>query len=373
MQSKKMSLFGKLLIAAAIIAAGAFAAVYFLRSVAQVAVVTHDKAVNAVPGRVDVIAEYATDLKSEVSGRVIKSTTEIGDAVKEGDVLVQIDTGDLDLEIEHSINDMESLKKRVSLGSTSQVELDNAKDLLKNYTRLHEKGNLPTADLERQERAVKAIEQRIALEDVSNQQSIEGFENLIKSKKRLREKMTIISPMNGTISKVFAHKGDLIGAAFPIATIVSPTRIVEAKISEENFAGIKIGQQATVRLTGYDTQYEAKVSKILPTADPDTQRYVVHLDVKIEPQLLVPGITGEVSIVIDERNAQTVVPRRALQGNYVYVVNGGRIELRQIEKGYVALNKVEILKGLKEGDLVIVEEIDSFHDGERVRTETVKF
>ena len=68
----------------------------------------------------------------------------------------------------------------------------------------------------------------------------------------------------------------------------------------------------------------ATVTQILPTADPATQRYVVHLQVDIDPEKLVPGITGEVVIDVGEHDKTLLVPRRALYGRSLLVVNNGR-------------------------------------------------
>jgi len=126
---------------------------------------------------------------------------------------------------------------------------------------------------------------------------------------------------------------------------------------------------------GYENQiYDAKTVKILPTAEAETQRYIVHLDVDVrgKTDLLVPGLTGEVSIVVGERDAQALVPRRAVFGSGVYVVQDGRVKRRKVELGYVSLNIVEVTKGLQPGELVIVEDIDKYRENDRVTAEVVK-
>jgi membrane fusion protein (multidrug efflux system) len=68
-----------------------------------------------------------------------------------------------------------------------------------------------------------------------------------------------------------------------------------------------------------------------------------------------------------------IVPRRAvLDGVYVYVVEDGRAVVRPLELGFVDYNFAEVKSGLKAGDLVIVEELEKFHDGQRVRAEATK-
>lgn len=361
----------------ALIGAGAvvilvFAISFFLRPTARVARVTAGLAQSLVPGSVTVQAEYQMELKSEISGRVIKSELDPGQEITPGTLLVQIDPGDLELEIEQTQNDYETAKKRIAVGSAIKLELESAKESLDNFERLTKAGNYAVAELEKQRRMVKQIEQRLALEEVKNTQELATFENTLKVKKRQLEKMTIVAPFAGKVSKVFAREGDLISGGAPIAILIASSRTVEAKISEENFSNIKLGQKASVRFLGYgDWQYEATVTKILPTADPETQRYIVHLEVKIEPEKLIPGITGEVSIIVGERQSKANIPRRALFGDSVYVVENGRVRLRKLELGYVSLTMVEVLKGLKAGDLVIVDQLDHFRDGDRVRADIV--
>ncbi|MEO7599002.1 MAG: efflux RND transporter periplasmic adaptor subunit [Opitutus sp.] len=343
-----------------------------LKPTAKVAAVTKGLAQSLVPGSVTVQAEYQMELKSEISGRVIKSELDPGQTIKAGSVLVEIDSGDLKLEIEQIQNDYESAKKKVAVGSAIKLELESANESLANFERLTKTGNYPVAELEKQRRLVKQIDQRLALEGVTNSQQLATLENTLKVKRRQLEKMTIVAQFDGVVSKVFARPGDLISTGAPIAIIIATNRTVEAKISEENFSNIELGQKASVRFLGYgDWQYAATVTKILPTADPETQRYIVHLDVKIEPQKLIPGITGEVSIIVGERMSPANIPRRALFGSSVYVVEKGKVRLRTIELGYVSLTKVEVLKGLKAGDLVIVDQLDQFRNGESVRTSVV--
>lgn len=363
----------KLLIGAAVIVVLGFVLFGLLKPAAHVTDVVSGPAVKAVPGSVTVQAEFAMELKSEIGGRIVKSELDMGGKVSAGTILAQIDTGDLELDIEKTQSDYEAAKNRIAVGSAIQLDLDSARENLENFERLTKNGNYPPAELEKQRRLVKQIEQRLALENVANKQLIDGYENTIKVQHRQHGKMTITAPFEGVVSAVFARPGDLIGSNAAIATLISTSRTVEAKISQEDFADIKLGQKATVRFLGRENDtYQAEVVQILPTAEADTQRYLVHLDVKCPAEVLVPGLTGEVNIIVGERPAKALIPRRALFGNNVYAVVNGRVQLRKVEVGYVSMNIAEITKGLATGDQVIVEELDKFRDGDRVSPELAK-
>ncbi len=347
--------------------------VYLTRPVAQVVLVKRSRAVDAKPGSVTVRAEYEMDLRSEVGGRLIRSELDPGKLVHQDDFLVQIDPGDLKLEIARIESEYEATKQRIGIGSQIALELASARETLANFERLTKAGSYPEAELVKQRRLVEQIRLRFEQEQLANRQAVEVDENTLQVKRRQLEKMTITAPFDGVVSDVLVRPGDLIGGNTIIAHVISLSRTVEAKISEEAFAGIRLGQKASVRFLTYgENTYTAKVIKILPTADPATQRYIVHLQVDIPPERLVPGITGEVVIDVGEHDQTLIVPRRAVAGSILYAVVNGRVELRKVKLGYVSLNEVEILSGVKEGESVIVEQLDRFQPGDRVRTEIEK-
>lgn len=363
--------FVRLALAAAVIAAIAWGVAFALRPIALVMPASKGKAVRTVPGTVEVKAEFAVELKSEVGGRVSASNLEIGKHVHKNDVLVQIDTGDVDLDIERIKNEITAAKRKVELGSTLRPEVLNARDTLDALERQTKAGAYPVAEFEKQRRLYQQLEQRMELDEVNNRLALENFENSLRSKEREKTKMTIAAPSDGVVTAVIARIGDLIGSNSPIANIISVGCTVEAKLSEEKFAAIRLGQKATVRFLTYGAdQYNAEVSKILPAADPTTQRYTLFLNIFLpEGRTLLPGLTGEVGIIIAERANAIIIPRRALVGEYVYVVAGGQVEQRKVVKGYEGLNVIEILSGLQAGEQVIVEQLERFRDHERVRTQ----
>jgi RND family efflux transporter MFP subunit len=369
MPNKNSVFRSKLLIALFVLLVGVIAWLYYDRPVAKVVRVVHGKAVDAVPGSVAVDAEYQMELKSELGGRIVKTALDDGKHFTAGEFLVQLDTGDLELQLEKTESDYEALKKRIDVGSQVQLQLDTARAGFANAERLHKRGQISDNDFENQRRAVEAIEQQLKLEQVGNQNQRENYENAIKTLQRQIEKMKVTAPFDGVVSQVLARPGDLISGGAPIAILIATSRTVRANISEENFAGIRIGQKASVRFLTYGNQlYDATVSKILPTADPATQRYVVFLTVDLPVERLVPGLTGEATIVVGEHDNALIIPRRALSYGTLYVVKNGRVQLRSVSVGYFGLNEAEITKGVEEGDEVIVEELDRFHDGDRVRT-----
>ncbi len=349
------------------------------RTVARVAVVTKGKATNAVPGSVIVREEYNQPLVCEVAGRVMSEDFNLdpGKKVKKGDILARIDPTDLLLDIESIEIAYRAAKERIDYGdkngSPKELARQTAKENLDQSERMFKLGGVAESDMIRQRRAYQGVVQEVESEKIENKKLLDGFENQLKLKRRQLEKMTLTAQFDGIVSEGLVHPGALINANTALAILITINRVVEAKISQENFADIKLGQSATVRFLGHDNdKYEATTVKILPTADADTQRYIVHLDVKAPAELLVPGLTGEVAITVGEHEAEARVPRRAVFGNNVFVVVDGRVQRRTVGVGYISLNLTEITEGLKAGEQVIVDELDRFNDGDRVKAELIK-
>lgn len=371
--SRRVPLWIKLVVFIGVPAAVAVASLQYLRPVAKVETVVSGEAKDAKPGSITVKEEYNMQMKSAIAGRVLKDGFNLtpGLHVKEDDLLVHLDTGDIQIQIDQAKAEYESAKQRIAVGSAATYELESAQADFNNVEHLFKLGQISDNDYQKSRRNVETIKQRLALEKVRNEEDLQTDLNNLRTYERQKEKMTITAPFEGIVSEVKAHPGDLIDSGSPIVSVITTNRLVEAKISEEDFANIKVGQPVSVHFLPYGAfVYNGTVSKILPTADPETQRHLVDLNVTdIEPEKLIPGITGEVTITVGSRQAKAIVPRRALLNENVYVVKDGRVELRQITKGYVWLTGAEILSGLEAGEQVIVEDLETFREGDRVRVE----
>jgi RND family efflux transporter MFP subunit len=363
----------KVLVALGVIAVAAVAVSRYLRQTAKVEPVISGDAIDAEPGSITVSEKYSMQMKSAISGRVLSKGYKLdsGVPVKEGDLLVQLDTGDIEIAIEQIQNQYNSSKQRVEVGTSTKYELETAQSDFNNTEHLFKLGQLSDSEYQKARRLVETIQNRMAIEKLVNEEDLQTDETTLKAKRRDMDKMTIRAPFDGVVSAVYAHPGDLIQVDSPIVTLITTDRVVEAKISEEDFANIKEGQKATVTFLPYgEWLYHGVVTKILPTADPITQRHLVDLKVTdIAPEKLVPGITGEVTIEVNRRHANAIIPRRALLNENVYVVKDGKVELRPVKKGYVWVTGVEILSGLEPGEEVIVEDLDSFRDGDSVNVQ----
>lgn len=354
-------------------ALGVLAAITFLvglifRQEAATVLVRQGIAVNAVPATVSVRAEYSLEVRTDFGGRIVETFIEEGQRVKAGEVLAQMDTADLLLEITRLKINLKTAEQKQELGSPRRYEVMDAEEALDNAKRLFEQGQLSEFNFNKQSRNLQRLKNSLALEELAEDERSKLLRNNLQGLDRKLEKMTVRAPLDGVITRVWAFPGDLIGPQNSIATVVSEGRIVEAEISEERLAEVQSGQKAYVRFLAYGAQnFDARVDKVLPSADPESQRNVILLHVDIETERLAPGLSGEASIIVETREDALLIPARALMGDHVFTVNRGKLELREVEVGFRSLTQAEIRSGLSAGEEVVVEELVRFRDGDRVK------
>lgn len=343
---------------------------FFLKGLqpdAVVAEVQRGVALDAVPGSLTVNPAYSITLTTEVSGRILRSNLELGKRVEKGEFLIEIDPTDLRLQYESFKSNFESFKARYELREAEKVALQQKKEDLDDAERRYREGNLSDLEIERQREAYRLFLETQEEKRISDENQLRQMEIQLKEWQRTLEKTTVTAPSSGIITRIFAWPGELVGVRTGLAQLYSDELLIEAKINEENFAGIQVGHPARIRFLAFgDRIFQAEVEKVLPNADPETQQYTVFLKLLEGEEFLRSGLTGEVSIIKNRREDTLLVPRRALFGQFVFVVNNGEVELRRVRSGFLGLNQAEILEGVEEGDLVIADEIDRFRDGDTV-------
>lgn len=400
------------------------AVVFFrFRDDAIVERVWRDTAVDAVPGSVVVYADGLTkELKSEVGGKVVWCDPLVPAwHFKKGDELLRLDTTDIDRKIRQATNDYDTAQQRLAIVYSNidgwkearqkldeatrakapveeigrlQGELDalvraaNPRRIateknLEATRRRHDRGDVSDADMKAAEDALKAVNLELEVGDFDAAHARLAHELAMQDLQLQREQRTIRAPSDGMIVEGRAWVGELIGGTSTVATFFSDARIVVAKIGEEDFSKVQVGQAAKVRIEIYGSEppFDAKVSKILPNAEPGTQRYTVYLDVAVDPGRLKPDSNGQVTITVGAHPNVLLVPRRAVtdlndhdgvvSGN-VWIVKGGRVEKRSVTLGYISLTTVEVTKGVALDEQVIVENVRDFRDGQFVRATVLK-
>jgi RND family efflux transporter MFP subunit len=338
-----------------------------LRPEVLVAPVTRGTAVDAVTATAKVLAQLDVTLKSERMGRVRALPAELGKPVDKGVLLVQLDETRQQLDLAQLEIRLAALEERRALGSPLDTDIANrraAVEALEAQVRLNsaaparleaERRELQRAELQLRREAIDAEEQRALLRT-----QIEALNWEIGL-------MQTLAPFECEVVEIMVGPGAFVHAGNNLARVVSRKRSVELTLSEEDFGGVRPGLRVVLRLAGYPgREFGGTVSSLSATANADNKTRTLLVELDDAQTALVPGLSGEAYLVKEERAGALIVPRRALIGNTVFVVADGRVAVRAVQPGFVSLNKAEIVGGLQEGDLVILENQATLRAGDRV-------
>lgn len=194
----------------------------------------------------------------------------------------------------------------------------------------------------------------------------------------------IIAPFDGMITKRFADVGDLIrgglspsAPAVPIARLVTVDKLrLVFPVSSSYVARVKAGQAVEYTVPELGRKFTNTVARVAGEVDMATRSMEVQVDVLNADGTLIPGMFASVALTLDRRDKVIVVPIAAIargsQPNIFVVSADKSIEQRKVKLGLETAAKVEILSGLKEGELVFVGSRSQVKPGQKVEPKVVE-
>ena len=173
----------------------------------------------------------------------------------------------------------------------------------------------------------------------------------------------ISADMNGIVTAVNVQPGAVVTKGTPILSIEDSDDVkVDVEISKYDIGAINEGQRAKINISGID--YEGTVTKINRIATggtSDNAKIKVSVKINNPNDRVYLGIQADVSIYTDERDSALTIPREAYYsddtGEYVYVIENNIVDKKYIKAGIVNDEKVEVLTGLSNGSVVIVDAV----------------
>lgn len=342
---------------------------WMARPVVEVYVVRRGTAVSAVYGTVKVVYCASANVRARTGG-VIRfaepATKGVGAEVKKGELIAEIVNEDLDREISKAEAEWKTARERQKLGPQSLPALKTLEANVARLVKLAEERNVSASELERIRNELQSVRQEVTRQELELDRAMavltEQYQTLLARKERCR----LVAPVDGTITAMTVLNGDFVADhAFPF-TVSTKCTFVEGQVNEEDVGSITPKMAAKVRLYSYpNVDFEATVRQVMPNAT--NQRYPVVLDLKSPPENLLAGMTGEVNVIINQRDNALIVPTRALVADKVFVVNHGVVQPRPARVGFRNIERAEIVEGLQEGDRVVVADQDLLAPGQRVR------
>lgn len=336
----------------------------------EVANVVTGTAINAVTGTIEVFATLDVKIKTEREGRLDEVLIGVGDRVEVGDVMVQQDAEISRYRLEQERARYEAAKALLDLPLSRSFDVDALSKEVEALTLEVDLGQAPKSRLEQNKRDLEKQKALLKEEDIRRHETVGVLKARLSELEFELRRMTIKAPFAGVVTNLYVGKGSFLSPRADVVRIVSEKRMVQMTLNEEDFVGAAVGQPVKMRLASFgNREFTGVVDSIEATADPEkkTRKLVVQVD---ESEVeMAPGLTGEGYLVKGERVEAMKIPRRALRGRRVWVVDEGVVEPRQVEVGFLSLYEAEVLSGLEVGERVVVADQDLLSEGLEVRLE----
>ena len=278
-------------------------------------------------------AEVKNNIAPQTPGRIAKIFVEVGDHVRKGQKLVQMDAANLQqltLQIENQKVDFARVKELYAVGAVSKAEFDNMK---------------------------------MSLEVAETQ-----YNNIM-------ENTQLLSPIDGIVTARNYDDGDLYaGAAILTIEQIRPVKLL-VNVSENYYSKVEKGDKAIVTLDALPGErFSATVSLKYPTINAATHTFPVELTLANKDEKVRPGMFARAQINFGTEH-RVVVPDVAIVKQpgsgerFVYLYDNGKVSYVKVELGQRLDDAYELISGVADGATVVVAGQGRLTDGMEVRVE----
>jgi membrane fusion protein, multidrug efflux system len=325
-----------------------------------------------LPGTALPLMEAA--IYARATGYLKTRLVDIGDRLKEGQLLAEISAPDIDDQLEQAKANLELSKANLEFARA------NAKLGQINVNRYERLVKTNTVSTEERDQAVATGETTTA-QVASSLASIEVNKALVQKFTDLQSFEKITAPFAGVITARNVETGDLITADSTTRELFhlmrTDTLRVFVNVPQVFATSIKTGQNASVYLReAPQQQYQGKVTRTADALDPNTRTLLTEVDVPNPNDALRPGMYLQVKFAFDRKVSPLMIPSVALAtrdaGPRVAVLDGqNRVRYREVQLGRDYGAEIQIVAGLKEGQQVVIHPGDDLPEGTEVEPVTL--
>lgn len=314
-------------------------------------------------------------MKAEVSGVVQKLNVEESQHVKQGDLLVQLDDREYRLNLERA--DAERLsklstilveKKFGELGeipvSSDREKIQKAKEEYDNASELFRKGlisrkNFEQASADYELALIESGEKKDEI--LAASKGLTQSEVEVKKARLDLEKTEIRAPFSGIITDIKISPREHLSSGRELFSLVDISHIqVYAKVLESEIGRLQVGREVEIKFSAYPEKvFKGRTKAISPIINPEDKTCKVVIEVDNPGEEIKPGMHAEVEIPAEIYKDRLLIPQEAVLvrsgRKLAFVVKDGLAKWRYLEVGLENEDYSEIIDGVKEGEVVIIE------------------
>ena len=328
------------------------------------------------------------DLHAKVSGYIRWIKVDIGDRVRIGEVLANLEVPELQdqlhaaqAEVRHSQSEIGRAQSEVTSAQATYAALHAA------YTRLLQASKqrpgliaeqeLDDALSKDQETKAQIAVAKASLDAMQEQLGVSRADS--HRVQALTDYEQIISPFTGVVTMRYADTGSLIQAgtssdtqSMPVVRVAQSDLLrLRMPVPEADVPYINVGGSVQIKVNATGRTFTGKIVRFSRALDTNTRTMLTEVDVPNPELVLSPGMYAETMIQLQQKNNALILPAVAVVQDadqaYVLVVNStNHVEKRNVTLGIQTANRMEILSGLHSGERVIASGQSDYQTGEEV-------
>lgn len=336
-------------------------------------------------------AEFApyqeVDVLAKVAGYVSSIRVDIGDRVKEGDLLAALEIPEMKNELAKAGATIEAAQSDVAAARDELHRAESARDIAHlSFTRIsevasREKGLVPQQQLDEvHSRDLMADAQVAGATSQLNaaQQRVAVARAEEARLKTMFDYTSITAPFTGMVTRRYANKGSMMQSTPLVRLSQNDVLRLVLPVPESAVSRIHPGETLDVLVPSLHKTFPGRVARSAQTVQTSTRTMDTQVDVANPNYILVPGMYAEVNLRIDQRDNALTVPLDAVDGTgdaaHVFVVGqDGKLHQAEVVTGLETAQRVEIRSGVHDGDMVVVGRQAGLKDLQPVQAKLVNF
>lgn len=279
-----------------------------------------------------IVADQKVMISARLTARISEILVEVGDRVKQGDLLIRLDSGDLSAKVQQSQQAV----------SSAQAQLNIARKEVQRLLPLYQQKLVSPSQYDQASSELKTAQANFekAKASVSEAETTFGFS-------------MITAPFDAVIEQRVVDSGDLATPGMQLLSLYNPNTLhLDTNISESLMDRVTVGSELSYQLSNQESLAIARVVRITPASNSSSRSVLVSLDLTHLGNLM-PGSFAKVWVT-EQHQQKLILPEQALlrvgQLDYVDQLEQGQIKRKLIQLG----DGFEVRKGLEAGDKVII-------------------
>jgi RND family efflux transporter MFP subunit len=321
-------------------------------------------------------ARTAAVVSSRIMASVQQVAVQVGDRVREGQLLITLHSQDLDVNVRRAeaagAEVLSAIPEADSGVAGAKANLDLAASTFQRMQELASKKSISNQEFDEASARLKSAQASYEMARAKRTQldsKRAQAQQEIRGAAIVRDYTRLAAPFAGIVTAKSVEPGSMAAPGAPLLTIEREGAYrLEASVDESRLPFVKAGQTVDIALESLDRRLTARVSEIVPAVDSVSRAYMVKIDLPAVPNLR-SGEFGRARFPMGTRNVVTIPPlalveRGQLQS--VYAIEDGCARTRLVTTGERGPTGVEVLSGLSGGEKLVSPVPAGLADGARV-------